>query len=60
VAASETAVVGDSVHDLAAARAAGAVAIGVLTGPAPSAVLALHADAVLGSPAELAAWLDSR
>jgi phosphoglycolate phosphatase len=60
VAASETAVVGDSVHDLAAARAAGAVAIGVLTGPAPSAVLAPHADAVLGSPAELPAWLDSR
>ncbi|QWG19394.1 HAD family hydrolase [Bradyrhizobium sediminis] len=60
VAASEIAVVGDSVHDLAAARAAGAVAIGVLTGPAPSAVLAPHADAVLGSAAELPAWLDSR
>ncbi|MFZ2159448.1 MAG: HAD family hydrolase [Bradyrhizobium sp.] len=59
-AASETAVVGDSVHDLAAARAAGAVAIAVLTGPAPSAVLAPHADAVLGSPAELPAWLDGR
>ncbi|QWG14218.1 HAD family hydrolase [Bradyrhizobium sediminis] len=60
VAASEIAVVGDSVHDLAAARAAGAVAIGVLTGPAPSAILAPYADAVLGSPAELAAWLDGR
>ncbi|MES2196816.1 MAG: HAD family hydrolase [Pseudomonadota bacterium] len=57
---SETAVVGDSVHDLTAARAAGAVAIGVLTGPAPSAVLAPHADALLASPAELPAWLDSR
>jgi phosphoglycolate phosphatase len=60
VPASEVAVVGDSVHDLAAARAAGAVAIGVLTGPAPSAVLAPYADAVLACPAELAEWLDSR
>lgn len=60
VPASETAVVGDSVHDLAAARAAGAIAIGVLTGPALSAILAPHADALLASPAELAAWLDSR
>ena len=60
VPASETAVVGDSVHDLAAARAAGAIAIGVLTGPAPSAVLAPYADAILASAAELAAWLESR
>ena len=60
VPASEIAVVGDSVLDLAAARAAGAIAIGVLTGPAPSAVLAPLADAVLASAAELAAWLDSR
>jgi phosphoglycolate phosphatase len=58
--ASETAVVGDTVLDLAAARAAGAVAIGVLTGPAPSAILAPHADALFTSPAEFAAWLDSR
>jgi len=57
---SETAVVGDSVLDLAAARAAGAIAIGVLTGPAPAAVLAPHADAVFTSPAEFAAWLDRR
>ena len=60
VAPSETAVVGDSVLDLAAARAAGAIAIGVLTGPAPAAVLAPHADAVFTSPAEFAAWLDRR
>ena len=39
---------------------AGAVAIGVLTGLAPSAALAPHADAVLACSAELAAWLDSR
>ncbi|MDO8396286.1 MAG: HAD family hydrolase [Bradyrhizobium sp.] len=57
---SETAVVGDSVLDLAAARAAGAIAIGVLTGPASSAMLAPHADVLLDSPAELPAWLDRR
>lgn len=57
---SETAVVGDSVLDLAAARAAGAIAIGVLTGPAPSADLAPYADVVLASASELPAWLDSR
>lgn len=60
VPASQTAVVGDSVLDLTAARAAGAIAIGVLTGPAPSATLAPCADALFASPAELAAWLDSR
>lgn len=60
VPASETAVVGDSVLDLTAARAAGAIAIGVLTGPAPSAVLAPYADVLLGSASELPAWLDSR
>lgn len=60
VPASQTAVVGDSVFDLAAARAAGAVAVGVLTGPVSSAVLAPLADALLASPAELAAWLAPR
>jgi phosphoglycolate phosphatase len=60
VPASEVAVVGDSIHDLAAARAAGAVAVGVLSGPAQSADLAPHADAILASAAELPAWLDSR
>ena len=60
VPASQMAVVGDSVLDLAAARAAGAVAIGVLTGPAPSAVLAPDADALIASAAELAAWLERR
>ncbi|MGB8398782.1 HAD family hydrolase [Bradyrhizobium sp.] len=57
---SETAVVGDTVLDLAAARAAGAIAIGVLTGPAPYAILAPHADALFASPAEFATWLDRR
>ncbi len=60
VPASETAVVGDTVLDLAAARAAGAIAIGVLTGPAPFAILAPLADALFPSAAEFAAWLDSR
>ena len=60
VAPSETAVVGDTVLDLATARAAGAIAIGVLTGPTPSAVLAPHAEALFASAAEFAAWLESR
>ena len=52
------AMVGDSTHDLAAARAAGMVAVGVLTGPAEAADLAPHADAVLGSVADLPDWID--
>jgi phosphoglycolate phosphatase len=60
VPAPETAVVGDTVVDLAAARAAGAIAIAVLTGPAAAADLTPHADVVLASPAEFVAWLDSR
>ena len=58
VAPSEIAVVGDTVLDLAAARAAGAIAIGVLTGPAPAAALAPHADPLFASADEFAAWLD--
>lgn len=57
---SEIGVVGDTVLDLAAARAAGAVAIGVLTGLTPSAILAPLADALFASPAEFVSWLDSR
>ena len=45
VAPNEIAVVGDSPHDLIAARAAGAVAVGVLSGPNGAEVLAPHADA---------------
>ena len=60
VAPSETAVVGDTVLDLATARAAGAIAIGVQTGPTPSSILGPHADALFSSPAEFATWLDSR
>lgn len=52
----EVALVGDSIHDLHAARAAGARAIAVLTGPLGESArghLAPHADHVLGSIADL-------
>ncbi|WP_370314957.1 HAD family hydrolase [Roseivivax marinus] len=44
---SEVAMVGDSLHDLHAARAAGMRAVAVLTGPVAADVLAPHADLVL-------------
>lgn len=54
----EVAVVGDNLHDLDMARAAGAgAAIGVLTGNSTAADLAPHADAVLASISDLPAWL---
>ncbi|MHA3977633.1 HAD family hydrolase [Halovulum sp. GXIMD14794] len=52
--------VGDSLHDLTAARAAGMPAVGVLTGTAPAEVLAPHALAVLTSIAELPEWLSAQ
>lgn len=58
VAPSQVAVVGDTVLDLIAARAAGAMAIGVLTGPAPAETLLPEADAILASAEELLTWLD--
>jgi phosphoglycolate phosphatase len=58
IAPREVAVVGDAVHDLAAARAAGAAAVGVLSGPTPRELLAPHADVLIGSVADLPAWLD--
>jgi phosphoglycolate phosphatase len=57
VAPAEIAVVGDTVHDLAAARAAGALAVGVLSGPTDGKLLAPLADVLLPSIAELDAWL---
>lgn len=57
VAPPEIVMVGDSVHDLGAARAAGAMAVGVLTGPAEAEDLAPLADVVLGSIVELPAFL---
>ena len=55
LAAHEVALVGDSTHDLHAARAAGAVAIAVLSGPASRAELEPHADHVIASIADLPA-----
>jgi phosphoglycolate phosphatase len=56
----EVAMVGDNAHDLHMARAAGAVAVGVLSGNSPRDALEPHADAVLGSIVDLPAWLDER
>jgi phosphoglycolate phosphatase len=58
----EVALVGDSLHDLEAARAAGATGIAVLTGPlrlAARAELEPHADHVLASIDDLPAFLKS-
>ena len=54
------AMVGDSTHDLEAARAAGMVGVGVLTGPAGREALAPHAEAVLDGVGDLLAWIDAR
>lgn len=56
----QVAMVGDSLHDLVAARAAGMVAVGVLTGPAPAAVLAPAACAVLDHIGFLPEFLSAR
>lgn len=53
------AMVGDSLHDMHAARAAGAVAVAVLTGPAPRAVLETAADHVLDDIGGLPALVDA-
>ena len=55
----EVAMIGDSRHDLAAARAAGLHAVGVLTGIADAAELSTLADVVLPDIAALPGWLDS-
>jgi phosphoglycolate phosphatase len=49
--------VGDSTHDLLAGRAAGMRTVGVLTGLAPEAVLAPHADVVFPNIGHLTDWL---
>jgi phosphoglycolate phosphatase len=57
----EVAVIGDSLHDLHAARAAGAAGFAVLTGPtraAARAELEPHADRVIDSIADLPALVD--
>ena len=50
--------VGDSLHDMAAAKAAGAVAVAVLSGPAGRAALEPCADHVIAHIGELPALLD--
>ena len=51
--------VGDSVHDVTGARAAGAVSVAVATGPcSPDELRAAGADLVLGDLREFAPWLD--
>ena len=54
------AMVGDSLHDLDAARRAGMAAVAVLTGVVGAAQLAPHADVVLRDISELGAWIDAR
>ena len=58
IAPSGVAMVGDSALDLIAARAAGAVAVAVLSGPAPREELAPLADHVLDGIEGLPALVD--
>lgn len=53
------AMVGDSLHDLRAGRAAGMRTVGVLTGFAAAEELAPLADVILPSVAALPGWIDS-
>lgn len=55
---SRVAMVGDSLHDLDAGRAAGMRAVAVLTGIAGHDDLAGHADVVLPDIAGIAAWME--
>jgi phosphoglycolate phosphatase-like HAD superfamily hydrolase len=55
----EVVVVGDTIHDIAAARACGATVVAVATGADSKEALA-HADAVLASMTELPAWHAAR
>jgi phosphoglycolate phosphatase len=55
----EVALVGDTLHDLECARAAGAVAVAVLSGLATRGELGPHADHVLEHIGELPAWIDA-
>lgn len=52
------AMVGDSLHDLHAGKAAGMRAVAVLTGIAGAAELTPHADVVLPDIGHLGAWID--
>lgn len=59
IAAGRVAMVGDFLHDLHCARAAGAVAVAVLSGPALREELAPHADHVVDDIAALPALLSA-
>lgn len=54
---SRVAMVGDSLHDLDAGRAAGMHAVAVLTGIASHDDLAPHADVVLDNISQIAGWM---
>jgi phosphoglycolate phosphatase len=58
--AGEVAMIGDSTHDLHAARAAGVLAIGVRTGPHQPDDFVGLCDVLLDDIHALPAWLDSR
>ncbi|WP_420584419.1 HAD family hydrolase [Ruegeria sp.] len=58
VAPENVAMVGDSLHDLQAGRAAGMTTIGVLTGIAPAEALAPMADVVLPDIGHIPGWLE--
>ncbi len=58
ISADEVIMVGDSLHDLIAGKAAGCTTIGVLTGLATRDELAPHADVVLRNIGEIPFWLD--
>jgi phosphoglycolate phosphatase len=54
---SRIALVGDSLQDMLAARAAGSTAIAVLSGPTAASVLSPHADHLIGHTGDLPALL---
>jgi phosphoglycolate phosphatase len=58
IAPDEVAMVGDSIHDLHAARAAGALAVAVLSGPAMREELAPHADHIVEDIGALPAFFE--
>lgn len=60
VAPETCAMVGDSLHDLEAARRAGMIPVAVLTGVATAAELSDYAEVVLGSVADLPSWMSGK
>ena len=55
----EVVVVGDTIHDISAARACGATVVAVATGADPADTLR-HADVVMATLHELPAWHTAR